>query len=148
MEDFQDDVFGAFYNRRNREMFCELLAHDGWKYFSLKNLNELFKIKFEEHGVTEVSEYRPEEPIFDDPVQLGEVDPVQLGEIVNADEAGKDHVTRQSYATSESPDKVKPLLIEVVEDPQINKDVSTSKDKKKLPFSAKSSTTEATVLTG
>ena len=56
MERFQDDVFGAFYNRRPRETFIELLATDGWKYFSLKNLNTLFSIMLQEHGTTEISQ--------------------------------------------------------------------------------------------
>ena len=42
-----------FYNRRNRETFVEMLAHEGWKYFQVKNLNELFAIMFEKHGIDE-----------------------------------------------------------------------------------------------
>lgn len=53
MEDFEDSVFGVFYNRRNRETFVEMLAHEGWKYFQVKNLNELFAIMFEKYGIDE-----------------------------------------------------------------------------------------------
>lgn len=41
---FVDSVFGEFYNRRSKEDFVERLAMEGWKYFSIKNLNELFSI--------------------------------------------------------------------------------------------------------
>ena len=33
IQDFQDTVFGEFLNRRNRDSFIEMLAHEGWKYF-------------------------------------------------------------------------------------------------------------------
>ena len=51
-KDFDQAVFGQLYNRRPRATFIEMLSHDGWKYFSLKNLNELFALK--------CSEYQPE----------------------------------------------------------------------------------------
>ena len=51
-KDFDQAVFGELYNRRPRATFIEMLSQDGWKYFSLKNLNELFAFK--------CSEYQPE----------------------------------------------------------------------------------------
>ena len=53
MEDFEDTVFGTHYNRRNRETFVEMLAHEGWKYFQVKNLNELFALMYEKYGIDE-----------------------------------------------------------------------------------------------
>jgi len=50
MEDFECTVFGTHYNRRNKEQFIEMLATDGWKYFTIKNLNELFSIMLQSHG--------------------------------------------------------------------------------------------------
>lgn len=44
LEDFEDCVFGEFYNRRNKDQFIEMMAQEGWKYFSLQDLNELFSI--------------------------------------------------------------------------------------------------------
>ena len=52
-ERFEDDVFGAHYNRRYREAFIEKLAQEGWKYFLVKNLNELFALTFKECGMVE-----------------------------------------------------------------------------------------------
>ena len=43
-------MFGTHYNRRVRESFIEILAQEGWKYFSVKNLNELFVIMLQKHG--------------------------------------------------------------------------------------------------
>ena len=43
-EDFEDSVFGVPYNRRHRETFVDMLAVEGWKYFQVKNLNELFAL--------------------------------------------------------------------------------------------------------
>lgn len=42
VEEFQDNMFGTHYNRRNKETFIEMLGQEGWKYFSIPNLNELF----------------------------------------------------------------------------------------------------------
>lgn len=53
MLDFEESIFGLFYNRRARETFVEILAHEGWKYFALKNLNELFFIMKERYGIDE-----------------------------------------------------------------------------------------------
>ena len=53
LEDFEDSVFGVFYNRRPRETFVELMAYEGWKYFQLKNLNELFALMFDKYGIDE-----------------------------------------------------------------------------------------------
>jgi len=52
-EDFEDNVFGTHYNRRQRETFTEKLTQEGWKYFDVKNLNELFSLMLEEHGIDE-----------------------------------------------------------------------------------------------
>ena len=59
MEDFEDSVFGAFYNRRNKEQFVEDMTREGWKYFSVKNLNELFSIFAKEHPPVEIVEQPP-----------------------------------------------------------------------------------------
>ena len=55
MEDFEDSVFGTHYNRRVRDTFIDILAHEGWKYFTVKNLNELFSLMLEKHGTREVT---------------------------------------------------------------------------------------------
>ena len=55
LEDFEDSVFGTHYNRRVRETFIDILAHEGWKYFTVKNLNELFSLMLEKHGTREVT---------------------------------------------------------------------------------------------
>ena len=41
-ESFEVDVFGELYNRRPRATFIDKLMQNGWKYFCVKNLNELF----------------------------------------------------------------------------------------------------------
>ena len=61
LEEFEDSVFGSQYNRRNREHFIEILATEGWKYFQIKDLNQLFSIMLERHGVVEVTESEEEE---------------------------------------------------------------------------------------
>ena len=30
-----------------------MMAHEGWKYFQVKNLNELFSIMFDKYGIDE-----------------------------------------------------------------------------------------------
>ena len=42
LDDFQDNMFGTHYNRRYKETFIEMLGAEGWKYFTVPNLNELF----------------------------------------------------------------------------------------------------------
>ena len=54
-EDFEDTVFGTHYNRRNKDTFIELMANQGWKYFQVKNLNELFSIMLEQFGCDDLS---------------------------------------------------------------------------------------------
>lgn len=54
-EDFEDTVFGTHYNRRNKDTFIELMAVQGWKYFQVNNLNELFTIMLELHGCDDLS---------------------------------------------------------------------------------------------
>lgn len=56
VDHFVDSVFGEFYNRRSREDFIDRLTMDGWKYFSIKNLNELFTIFLEKCGTAVVTE--------------------------------------------------------------------------------------------
>ena len=46
--DFNDSMFGLYSNSVTREVFNRNLMQDGWKYFDLHNLNELFSIKYEE----------------------------------------------------------------------------------------------------
>ena len=33
-----------------------MLAQDGWKYFTIKNLNELFSIMLKRHGTQDIEE--------------------------------------------------------------------------------------------
>ena len=65
MDDFENTIFGLFYNRRNKDQFIEMLATDGWKYFSVQNLNELFSIIVKDHPpldeVEEPPAAKPEE---------------------------------------------------------------------------------------
>ena len=53
LEDFFDNIFGEYANRTSREQFIQNLAYHGWKYFDLKNLNELFSIMYEKYGAVE-----------------------------------------------------------------------------------------------
>mgnify|MGYP001060123789 CR=1 FL=1 len=64
MDDFEESIFGVFYNRRHRETFVDILAHEGWKYFALQNLNELFFIMKEKYGIDE-NEVSSDESEFD-----------------------------------------------------------------------------------
>ena len=45
---FEDDMFGIYSNSVTNEDFRNNVKAKGWKYFSLKNLNELFSIKYKE----------------------------------------------------------------------------------------------------
>ena len=56
MDDFENTIFGYFYNRRNKEQFIEMLATEGWKYFSVKNLNELFSIILKDNPPIDIEE--------------------------------------------------------------------------------------------
>ena len=46
ISDFNDSMFGFYSNSVNRKTFQQHLMSDGWKYFDLNNLNELFSIKY------------------------------------------------------------------------------------------------------
>ena len=46
-EEFSNDMFGPFSNSVTRPVFQRQLMSDGWKYFDLNNLNELFSIKYD-----------------------------------------------------------------------------------------------------
>ena len=59
-EDFTTDMFGHYANSVSRKDFKRQLMSDGWKYFDLNNLNELFSIK------------------YDSKVQDGEIEPEKL----------------------------------------------------------------------
>ena len=63
MADFEESIFGVFFNRRAKETFIDIMAHEGWKYFSLIDLNHLFFIMKEKHGIdqNEVSDEEPSE---------------------------------------------------------------------------------------
>ena len=50
LADFEDEIFGEFSNRIKIEELDKQMAHIGWKYFSLRDLNELFATKVEEFG--------------------------------------------------------------------------------------------------
>ena len=45
-EDFSNSMFGLYSNSVNKDTFQFKLRLDGWKYFDLHNLNELFSIKY------------------------------------------------------------------------------------------------------
>lgn len=45
---FEDDMFGVYSNSVVNAEFRDNVKAKGWKYFSLKNLNELFFIKYKE----------------------------------------------------------------------------------------------------
>ena len=77
-EDFEDSVFGVFYNRRPRETFVEMLAVEGWKYFQVKNLNELFALMLQRHGIDEEfgSASKVEAVAIEDQETKGKTDPV------------------------------------------------------------------------
>ena len=46
IEDFNNSMFGLYSNSVNKDTFQFKLRLDGWKYFDLHNLNELFSIKY------------------------------------------------------------------------------------------------------
>ena len=52
LEDFQDELFGEYGNSVDGKQLDERLSQVGWKYFSLRNLNELFALKLQEFGTT------------------------------------------------------------------------------------------------
>ena len=45
-KDFNNDMFGEYANSVSHSFFQRQLTSDGWKYFDLKNLNELFEIRY------------------------------------------------------------------------------------------------------
>ncbi len=47
IEDFNNSMFGIYANSVTREDFKGKLMSDGWKYFDLNNLNQLFSIEYE-----------------------------------------------------------------------------------------------------
>ncbi len=47
IEDFLNSMFGVYANSVTREDFKGKLMSDGWKYFDLNNLNQLFSIEYE-----------------------------------------------------------------------------------------------------
>ena len=65
MEDFEDNVFGTYANKRTKESFIEALIFHGWKYFDLKNLNELFSLMLKKHGTDEVNSDDEVDPFFE-----------------------------------------------------------------------------------
>ena len=48
IEDFNNSMFGPYSNSVTRKEFQQNLMSDGWKYFDLKNLNELFSIMYDQ----------------------------------------------------------------------------------------------------
>ena len=48
IDDFNNSMFGPFANSVTRKVFQQNLMKDGWKYFELNNLNELFSMKYAE----------------------------------------------------------------------------------------------------
>ena len=61
IENFEESIFGEFYNRRNKATFIEMMATQGWAYFSVRYLNEMFAIMLERHGTADVSDDDEEE---------------------------------------------------------------------------------------
>ena len=47
MSMFENDIFGELHARRNKGHFIDLMTFHGWKYFNLRNFNELFSIMIE-----------------------------------------------------------------------------------------------------
>ena len=45
---FNDSMFGSHQNSVSKAEFQAQLAFEGWKYFNVQNLNELFAIKYRE----------------------------------------------------------------------------------------------------
>ena len=82
MEDFEDTVFGVHYNRRNKDTFIEMLATEGWKYFTIHNLNELFSIMLSRHGTVDVPESEDEVDIIEEVNQCISV--IQEGVVENS----------------------------------------------------------------
>ena len=52
-DDFFDNMFIEFVSQSTREEFISNLAANGWKYFDLANLNELFVLNLERFGTHE-----------------------------------------------------------------------------------------------
>ena len=50
LEEFEDEIFGEYNNSIAKDDLEKRIGHIGWKYFSLKNLNELFAIKLEKYS--------------------------------------------------------------------------------------------------
>ena len=61
LADFEDNIFGYFYNRRTIESFIDHLKEEGWKYFSVQNLNEMFSIMVTKYGTCDPDE-KPAKP--------------------------------------------------------------------------------------
>ena len=53
IEDFNDEVFGEYTNRLNKDEFSSNLANHAWKYFNFKNLKDLFSIALQKYGMLE-----------------------------------------------------------------------------------------------
>ena len=47
INNFNDSMFGEYSNSVTRDVFKRNLMQEGWKYFELRNLNELFKIEYD-----------------------------------------------------------------------------------------------------
>jgi len=64
IEDFLDGIFGEFSNKTTHAHFIDRLAHEGWKYFDMANLNELFVYTLQKCGTMAVPDF--ELPKFDE----------------------------------------------------------------------------------
>ena len=51
IEDFNDEVFGEYVSRISKNEFISNLANQGWKYFNMANLKELFSISAQKYGM-------------------------------------------------------------------------------------------------
>ena len=47
-EDFKVSMFGQYSNSVSSKLFEQNLMEEGWKYFEIYNLNELFHYKYTE----------------------------------------------------------------------------------------------------
>ena len=86
-DDFYDNMFVEFASQSTRQEFISNLAANGWKYFDLANLNELFVLNLERFG-TQEAVHLPE--FFQDGGSGGEefIYGNNFGQEINSEEYG------------------------------------------------------------
>ena len=99
-DDFNDSMFGQYANSISRKDFQLNLQQEGWKYFELENLNELFSLfyqeKLEKKQITEVQ--LTDINGRDDNLSL------KLASAYGQGEAGRENTTQRSKVSSYRPD--------------------------------------------